>query len=190
MSKDDVIRAEILHAAEILFQKWGLKKTTMEDIAREAGKGKSSLYYYFKDKSEILYAVVDEQLVRILKKAEAAVEKEKTAKGKLFAYASTTFKEIRDALTLFDILRGEVKINDEFIGKFQKKYDDFDEKKLREILEYGFKRKEFKTASARNIDPLIRALANIKRSLLINVFVKNDDQELLGLIIDLTSRGL
>jgi len=190
MSKDDIVRAEILHAAEILFQKWGLKKTTVEDIAREAGKGKSTLYYYFKDKSEIFYAVADEQLVRILRKAEAAVDQENTAKGKLSAYVSTTFKEIRDALTLFDVVRGEVKMNQEFIGKFQKKYDNFDEKMLREILEYGFKRKEFKSASARNIDSIIRALVNIKRSLLINVFVKNDDQELIGLIIDLTSRGL
>ena len=56
MHKDDIIRADILRAAEALFQKWGLKKTTMEDIAKEAGKGKSTLYYYFKSKAEILLA--------------------------------------------------------------------------------------------------------------------------------------
>jgi AcrR family transcriptional regulator len=190
MPKDDIIRADILRAAEALFQKWGLKKTTMEDIAKAAGKGKSTLYYYYRDKSEILYAVIGEQLGRILKNAEAAVDKQTTAKGKLFAYTATTFKEIRDALTLFDILRGELKINDEFIDKFRKRYDDFDENKLREILEYGFKRKEFKTTSARNIDSIVRALANIKRSLLINVFVENDDEELIALVMDLMYHGL
>ena len=35
--KDDIVRAEILKAAERVFQKWGINKTTMEDIAREAG---------------------------------------------------------------------------------------------------------------------------------------------------------
>jgi AcrR family transcriptional regulator len=190
MRKDDIVREEILRAAEILFQKWGLKKTTVEDIAREAGKGKSSLYYYFKDKSEILSAVLEEQLIRILRKAETAVDREKTAKRKLFAYVGTTFKEMRDTITLYDVMRGELKTDGELIGNIRKKYDDLDEKKLREILEYGYKRKEFKTVSARNIDSITRALVNIKRSLLIDVFVNNDDQELIGLIIDLMYHGL
>lgn len=190
MSKDDIIRADILRAAEALFQKWGLKKTTMEDIAKATGKGKSTLYYYFKDKEKILLAVLDGQVARILESARREVDKQKTAKGKLMAYVSTTFKEIRDTMTLFDVMRGEVKIDNEFIRNIRKKHDILDEQIMRSILEFGFKRKEFKAASARNIDALTRALLGIKRSLLINVFVENDDQELIRLILDLTSRGL
>jgi len=48
--KDELIKAAIIEAARRVFQKWGLKKSTMEDIAEEAGKGKSTLYYYFKSK--------------------------------------------------------------------------------------------------------------------------------------------
>jgi len=190
MHKDDIIRAAILRAAEALFQKWGLKKTTMEDIAQEAGKGKSTLYYYFKSKEEILLAVLEDQIVRILQKARREVDKQKTAKGKLLAYVSTTFKEIRDTMTLFDVLRGEVKIDKEFIRNIRKKHDILDEQIMRSILEYGFKTKEFKAASARNIDALTRALLSIKMSLLINVFVENDDQELIRLVLDLMSQGL
>lgn len=45
MNKDDLVKTSFLQAAEKLFQRWGINKTTMEDIAREAGKGKSTLYY-------------------------------------------------------------------------------------------------------------------------------------------------
>jgi AcrR family transcriptional regulator len=190
MHKDDIIRADILRAAEALFQKWGLKKTTMEDIAKEAGKGKSTLYYYFKSKAEILLAVNEDQIVRILQKARQEIDKQETAKGKLMAYVSTTFKEIRDTMTLFDVLRGEVKIDKEFIRNIRKKHDVLDEQIMRSILEYGFKTKEFKAASARNIDGITRALLGIKMSLLINVFVENNDQELIRLILDLMSWGL
>ena len=190
MPKDDIIRADILRAAESLFQKWGLKKTTMEDIAKEAGKGKSTLYYYYKSKPDILLAVLDVQIVRIIEKARQEADKQKTAKAKLMAYVSTTFREIRDTMTLFDVLRGEVKIDKEFIRNTRKKYDILDEQIMRSILEYGFQRKEFKAASAKNIDGITRALLGIKMSLLINVFVENDDQELIRLILDLMSGGL
>jgi AcrR family transcriptional regulator len=39
--KDGDVKNSILEAAKRVFQKWGLNKTTMEDIAHEAGKGKS-----------------------------------------------------------------------------------------------------------------------------------------------------
>ena len=37
--KDELIREEILKVAQKLFQQYGLKKTTMEDIAKALGKG-------------------------------------------------------------------------------------------------------------------------------------------------------
>src|ERR1700681_2045142 len=58
--KEDLVLQEIIGGARALFEKFGLKKTTMEDIAKEIGKGKSSLYYYFPSKYEIFAAVVDQ----------------------------------------------------------------------------------------------------------------------------------
>ena len=54
----DPIREEILNGARELFQRFGFKKTTMEDIARQIGKSKSALYYYYKTKEDIFEAVV------------------------------------------------------------------------------------------------------------------------------------
>ena len=50
LQKDEIIIKEVIEAAKVLFQRYGLKKTTMEDIAKFVGKGKSTLYYYFPSK--------------------------------------------------------------------------------------------------------------------------------------------
>jgi AcrR family transcriptional regulator len=49
----------ILDAAETLFHKYGYSKTSLDDIAKEAGLGKGTIYYYFESKEEIFIAVVE-----------------------------------------------------------------------------------------------------------------------------------
>lgn len=49
----------ILDAARDLFGRYGLKKTSIEEIARLAGLGKGTVYLYFRSKEEIFAAVVE-----------------------------------------------------------------------------------------------------------------------------------
>ena len=53
MSKHDKVRDNLVNAARQLFTRFGFEKTTMNEIAMEARKGKSSLYYYFTSKEEV-----------------------------------------------------------------------------------------------------------------------------------------
>jgi AcrR family transcriptional regulator len=48
----------ILAAAQDLFSRYGLRKTSIEEIAKSAGLGKGTVYLYFKSKEEIFDAVV------------------------------------------------------------------------------------------------------------------------------------
>jgi AcrR family transcriptional regulator len=48
----------ILWAAQDLFSRYGLRKTSIEEIAKSAGLGKGTVYLYFKSKEEIFDAVV------------------------------------------------------------------------------------------------------------------------------------
>ncbi|MCG8454582.1 MAG: TetR/AcrR family transcriptional regulator [Spirochaetales bacterium] len=50
---------DILHAAIRCFSRNGFHKTSINDITRELGASKGSIYYYFKNKSEIIYKVVE-----------------------------------------------------------------------------------------------------------------------------------
>jgi AcrR family transcriptional regulator len=46
-------KTEILNAARVVFLRYGYKKSTMVDIAKEIGLNQASLYYYFNNKEEI-----------------------------------------------------------------------------------------------------------------------------------------
>lgn len=65
----------ILAAAERLFVRYGFKKTTIEDVASEAGVGKGTIYSYFRGKEELLLAYSDRCWEQILAEARRIAAK-------------------------------------------------------------------------------------------------------------------
>ena len=59
------VREAILDAADRLLQRYGYKKTTMDDLAQEAGIGKGTIYLYFPSKEEVALSSVDRANNRI-----------------------------------------------------------------------------------------------------------------------------
>lgn len=53
-------RQEIIDTSRILFLENGFNKTQMADISRKMNVAAGTIYHYFKSKTEILYAVIDE----------------------------------------------------------------------------------------------------------------------------------
>jgi AcrR family transcriptional regulator len=58
---DDAIdkRERILDAAQKLFVRYGVKRTSIDDVAREAGIAKGTVYLSFQSKAEIFAAIAD-----------------------------------------------------------------------------------------------------------------------------------
>jgi len=48
MMEDIDIKKRIIKVAQDIFKRYGFKKSTMDEIALASGKGKSTLYHYFK----------------------------------------------------------------------------------------------------------------------------------------------
>lgn len=59
------IRTAILDAIERLMARFGYKKTTVDDIAREAGIGKGTVYLHFPSKEEIALSSIDRVVDRV-----------------------------------------------------------------------------------------------------------------------------
>jgi AcrR family transcriptional regulator len=81
-----------------LIARYGLQKTTMEDIARRARLKPASVYYYFKSKEDVLAAVVRHQSDTILGRIRRSIEGADTAEGKLIAFLFARFSYM-DILT-------------------------------------------------------------------------------------------
>jgi AcrR family transcriptional regulator len=58
----DFIRDE----AKALFNKLSFAKTSVSDIAKACGLGKGTIYLYFKSKDDILLAIIEERIARIV----------------------------------------------------------------------------------------------------------------------------
>jgi AcrR family transcriptional regulator len=58
VNKEEKVR-QILDAAKMVLSKKGYVKTTMQDIARQAGMGKGTLYEYFPSKESIFVGIID-----------------------------------------------------------------------------------------------------------------------------------
>lgn len=73
-SKGETKRDRVLDAARNLFLRNGLRGTTMEAIAREAGIAKPTLYAHFPDKDAVFVAIVEQMLAAKLAAFEAGLE--------------------------------------------------------------------------------------------------------------------
>jgi|SaaInl74LU_5_DNA_1037368.scaffolds.fasta_scaffold00220_8 TetR/AcrR family transcriptional regulator, cholesterol catabolism regulator len=55
----DEKRLEIIERASSVYMKYGVKSVTMDDLARELGISKKTIYKYFDDKSELVRSIVE-----------------------------------------------------------------------------------------------------------------------------------
>ena len=66
-------RVRILDAAEALFIRQGYVKTSMDEVAREAGVAKGTLYLYFKSKEELFLAALESELSQWFSELDALI---------------------------------------------------------------------------------------------------------------------
>lgn len=117
LTKEDRTRRDILDASLRQFQRFGLRKTTLEDIAAAMGKRKSFLYYYFESKDSIFTAVVQRELDVITSQTRALVEAQTSPEAKLQAFFTAPFLQLLDRLRNFSQIIEELRTDGEEIGR-------------------------------------------------------------------------
>jgi AcrR family transcriptional regulator len=85
-------RQRILEAARKRFRHYGVRKTTMQEIARDAGVAVGTLYLYFKDKDDLLVAGTEEYVTRHRRQAESILASDAAAADKLRRYVLDRFR--------------------------------------------------------------------------------------------------
>jgi len=185
-NKDEKIKSSIIKAAENLFQKYGINKTTMEDIAKESRKAKSTLYYYFKNKEEIFDAVLIKEMNEIFQIVRDAVSVEKDFEGKMRAYVITDLREIKKRVNLYSIVKSEIVYDEHFIKKFRESFDTRDVNFITEIIEYGVKNQELRPLTDDEIKTLSHIILIAFRSIELDLFIEhkflNDDEKIDSLL--------
>jgi AcrR family transcriptional regulator len=75
--------ARIVSAAEACFARFGVGKTTMDDVAREAGLSRPTIYRHFASRDDLLVAVVAQRTEQLLARAGGFIDSRPTLASKV-----------------------------------------------------------------------------------------------------------
>jgi AcrR family transcriptional regulator len=89
----------IIKAARERFRYYGLSKTTMQEIASDAGVAVGTLYLYFKNKDELVAACAEEFVALHRKEAAAILASDAPADEKLRRYVLNRFRRSAETRT-------------------------------------------------------------------------------------------
>jgi len=141
LNKDEFVKDEIIIQAQKLFMQFGLKKTTMDEIAMACGKAKSTLYHYFKNKDEVFDAVLEKEIKSLRTVVNEEVSKQTSLKGKLHSYFITFHQETIHRINLYRIIKPELNIELSAKDRFNKVLD-FEINYVNSFIEKGIENKE------------------------------------------------
>jgi AcrR family transcriptional regulator len=100
-------RAEIVDAARTVFARKGFAQGIMDEIAKEAGVAKGTLYLYFRSKTEIYKAVLDHDMRALKKSTLERLDAEKGLRGKIRAFAFVRLERAEANKEFFRIMDSE-----------------------------------------------------------------------------------
>ena len=118
----------VINTARDLFQKYGYKKVSMDEIAKTSGVTKKTIYTYFKDKDSMFLYFIEEELQKMKRK----IEKKNNSDLPFIEVVATNLYDMlifRKNSMLISTISKEIKNGNDKCCDFLKVYDD-------EILSY------------------------------------------------------
>jgi len=152
----------ILKVSRDLFAKFGLKKTTVEEIARFAHIGKGTIYHYFDSKERIFAEVIEEEREFLRKRVWEAINREDSPQGKLKAFLLTKLKYLVQLSNYYGSLRDKYLERYAVIEKARRESFKEELKIIKTILEEGVRKAIF---SAENLPLTALAIVSSLRGL-------------------------
>ncbi len=148
-------RQKLLEVARELFAHKGLEATTMNDIAAASGRGRRTLYTYFRNKEDIYYAVIEEELERLSDKLDETAEMAAEPEEKIFAMIYSHLSMIRDTVARNGTLRAEFFRNIWMVEKVRKAFDEEERRILVRVLQEGMDKGRFRVDNAQLLADII-----------------------------------
>lgn len=136
-------RNKLIEVARMLFAKNGIEETTMNDIAVASGKGRRTLYTYFKSKDDIYDAVVQDELeLMALKMAEVA-KQEMDPEDKLVSLIYAHLNAIKEVVQRNGNIRAEFFRDIWRVSLIRQRFDHNEKQLLATVLTEGIEKGKF-----------------------------------------------
>ena len=140
---------KIIDVARQLFAKQGVDDTTMNDIAQASGKGRRTLYTYFKNKEEVFYAVVEQEMERMSERLRLVLDKNMEPEDKLVHLVYAHLSLIKDAVIRNGSLRAAFFRNIWLVEKVCKSFDQAEVEIIQQVIMQGIRQGKLDVANIR-----------------------------------------
>ena len=137
-------RAKLVDVARQLFAKAGVENTTINDIALASGKGRRTVYTYFKCKEEIYAAVVESELELLQDKMRTVIEKDTAPDQKILELIYTRLAAVKEVVYRNGTLRAYFFRDIWRVEKVRKKFDAKEIQLFKAVLAEGNERGIFR----------------------------------------------
>ncbi|MGD9707905.1 MAG: TetR/AcrR family transcriptional regulator [Candidatus Delongbacteria bacterium] len=195
-NKDTKNKKEIMKAAKELFIKYGLNKTTIDEIAETARKSKTTIYQLFSNKENILVEILNDEARAHFDCVVSEVNKQTSSINELKAYIKTTICEFKKKFLLFSLVKGEIKTSLLSHYQVRKEIDMFEKEVVKNIIFNGIKTGEFSEYYEPKLDYIAYYITNFTRGLMMQLILDEennlhiDDDDNFNVFTDILIKGL
>lgn len=175
LSSNDEVRSQIVTAARSVFGKFGYKKTTMDEIGLAARKGKTALYYYFKNKEDVFRAVVEREAQELSIAISTSIQGQKDPVEKLKAYFLIRMSTLQKVSNFYDAMKNELLDQLQFINQTRLEVDKAELALVKNILDEGVKKGSFEI---KDTDTTASVLVTLLKGLEIPFFAQKQFENL------------
>ncbi|NHZ85464.1 MAG: TetR family transcriptional regulator [Planctomycetia bacterium] len=173
--KKDIKKETILAVAEKFFARFGIRKTTMDEIAKMARIGKSTLYYYFKSKEDIFAEVIHKEARILKRKLRENISMVSTPQEKLVAYVLTRMKHLKELSNYYSTLTDEYLVHYSFVERTRKDFTKYEIDMLKTILFEGIEKGVFQVDE---VDVAAQAIVITMKGLEYPLIVQEDAKDM------------
>ncbi len=142
-ARTELRRTEIFHSLGLVLQERGIAGITMDEIAQRLGMTKGSLYYYFKDKDDLLYQchmrAMEVSLRALREAAGLRLPPDERLRRVLVAHIRGITDEVYGAVVLTDIESLSRPRRRRYVAK-----RDLFERAVRDMIAEGIREKVFR----------------------------------------------
>jgi AcrR family transcriptional regulator len=127
----------IIKTARKLFGKFGLKKTTVDAIAKEAKIGKGTIYHYYESKEEIFQTILSTDVEEVVNELKKAAENETDPSKKLKLYVKARIKSVGRFASFYAMFKEEYIDFYGYIKKVEDKYYETGFNTIKQFIREG-----------------------------------------------------
>ena len=175
-SGKDEVREQLVQAARQVFVRFGYKKTALDDIAREARKGKSTIYYYFKSKDDIFKAVIDAEAEIRAKTIDEQISIIDDPQLKLKTYIYVRMLTLKKVGNYYEAIKNDLLDNLYFVNSLRTNHFDAEINLVKELLLEGIEKEVY---TIQNPELTAKTIVTLLQGFEVPLILKNlSDEEL------------